>query len=63
MQKNENEDEYWYLGDVVRLKSGGPLMTITGFTCNEKENFLSCKWFDGGSVQEADFEPYEIIKN
>lgn len=30
------------LGDVVRLKSGGPMMTIYEMT----DNRISCKWFD-----------------
>jgi uncharacterized protein YodC (DUF2158 family) len=39
------------LGDVVRLKSGGPAMTVQGFdqfTC-------SCVWFNGSILKEDSF--------
>lgn len=66
MQKNKNEEEYWYLGDVVQLKSGGPAMTITGFTSNDSgddsDGLLTCRWFlnDGELLLEGEFKSYEI---
>lgn len=39
------------VGDTVRLKSGGPLMTISGVGENPSsgsrdENYWRCEWFD-----------------
>ena len=38
-------------GDVVRLKSGGPDMTVQEVMTGEVE----CVWFDGGQRMENDF--------
>lgn len=62
----EDECLNWYLGDVVQLKSGGPPMTITGFTSNESgddsDGLLTCRWFlNGGELLlEGEFKSYEI---
>jgi uncharacterized protein YodC (DUF2158 family) len=48
-------------GDVVRLKSGGPWMTITalggasGWTMSPA-HAASCRWFDGRKPQETVFD-------
>ena len=39
-------------GDVVQLKSGGPLMTIE--KVNEKNSYF-CVWFDGNSPATKSF--------
>ena len=42
-------------GDVVRLKSGGPKMTVLKL---EDETALACKWFDrNGKVHKDSFPP------
>jgi uncharacterized protein YodC (DUF2158 family) len=33
-------------GDVVRLKSGGPAMTVTQLNSAVMENGADCQWFD-----------------
>ena len=38
-------------GDVVRLKSGGPKMVITGGTFGN----LKCAWFEGSILHEGQF--------
>lgn len=49
-------------GDVVRLKSGGPQMTITalddysGMTGMGPKEGAACVWFDGKSQKEAVFD-------
>lgn len=35
------------LGDIVQLKSGGPKMTVNGFTGTKQP---MCAWFDGSNV-------------
>jgi uncharacterized protein YodC (DUF2158 family) len=44
------------IGDLVLLKSGGPLMTVTDF--NEK---IECSWFDGKKKQSGWF-PAEALE-
>lgn len=46
--------ETFGLGDVVRLKSGGPAMTV-----NEKAQAggLVCVWFAGDDVRHHTFRP------
>lgn len=41
------------IGDVVRLKSGGPMMTVNGYV-NGKP---LCCWFVQGQVVSAGFSP------
>ena len=49
-------------GDIVRLKSTGPKMTVKGFTWNQaKDEFytdrVDCVWFDDkGNLREAAFD-------
>lgn len=38
------------VGDKVKLKSGGPKMTVTQVY---PEGRVECTWFDGGTVQTA----------
>ena len=48
------------IGSVVRLRSGGPEMTIESLIHYEEENvpdtFL-CQWFVGGTLQSEVFAP------
>jgi uncharacterized protein YodC (DUF2158 family) len=54
------------IGDVVKLKSGGPLMTVTnpGSTTGEHA-VVSCSWFDGTTPHASVFPPdtLEIVEN
>ena len=34
-------------GDLVRLKSGGPLMTVEN---HRKDDMIEVRWFDGASL-------------
>jgi uncharacterized protein YodC (DUF2158 family) len=43
-------------GDVVKLKSGGPYMTVQSVGMNE----VSCKWFDDLEVKQAHFCPESL---
>jgi uncharacterized protein YodC (DUF2158 family) len=46
------------VGDTVKLKSGGPLMTVTnpGGQTGGK-TVVSCTWFDGSEVKASVFPP------
>jgi uncharacterized protein YodC (DUF2158 family) len=46
------------VGDVVRLKSGGPDMTVVGVISKE---LLMCNWFDGQTVKASHF-PHEALQ-
>ena len=35
------------VGDTVRLKSGGPLMTVTAYIERDGEPKVWCSWFEG----------------
>ena len=41
-------------GDVVRLKSGGPAMTLD-FIVEPSETHAMCSWFEGSKVQRRTF--------
>ena len=53
--------EQFQTGEVVRLKSGGPCMTITtvgtysGWTMRVADT-VSCRWFEGEKQQETVFD-------
>lgn len=42
------------VGDVVQLKSGGPMMTVYAVGTKEPVSVI-CKWFDGGELKEERF--------
>lgn len=45
-------------GDVVRLKSGGPKMTVAEI----REGRVLCQWFTGDKREIAGFEPATLVK-
>jgi uncharacterized protein YodC (DUF2158 family) len=48
------------IGDVVRLKSGGPKMTVLG----GNGNHWVCQWFNNAGLDEGAFaaEALELVK-
>ena len=48
------------VGDVVKLKSGGPKMTITNIS---PKNEVSCSWFDGNEKKNERFPLNTLSKN
>lgn len=48
----------WKVGDVVTLKGGGPIMTITNVDNGSKPY---CQWFISGKTEGATF-PAEALK-
>ena len=43
-------------GDVVKLKSGGPKMTVAMVTEDDDCAIVHCSWFDKNSLFEKDFD-------
>jgi len=45
------------VGDVVRLKSGGPPMTVTEVGKASEEPTIWCQWFEGADTKNGTFPP------
>ncbi len=46
-------------GDVVRLKSGGPNMTVEGV---DAQGNVNCVWFQGSVVKKQSFTAALLLK-
>jgi uncharacterized protein YodC (DUF2158 family) len=50
------------VGDVVKLKSGGPLMTITGTSVGpDRPTLFSCSWFDKDNHEQTGSFPADAL--
>lgn len=49
-------------GDIVKLKSGSPLMTVYGVKMNTLNQRILCQWFIGSILQADEFHPDMLIK-
>ena len=50
------------VGDVVKLRSGGPLMTVTGTSVgNDRPTLFTCSWFDKDNREQTSSFPAESI--
>jgi len=47
----------WKVGDTVRLKSGGPKMTVVGVGDNLGEPVVWCEWFYDNKKDSGTFPP------
>lgn len=49
-------------GDLVKIKSGGPIMTVENndLKINGKA-FIECVWFDGAVRQSARYHPAALV--
>ena len=45
------------IGDVVKLKSGGPSMTVTGIYHHGSGVVMNCEWFVNDEDHSAYFPP------
>jgi uncharacterized protein YodC (DUF2158 family) len=51
------------IGDVVQLKSGGPIMTVTGFGKDNNANErVNCTWFDDKDNEKNGAYPAEALQ-
>jgi uncharacterized protein YodC (DUF2158 family) len=48
------EEQKFKRGDVVRLKSGSPKMTVAGYDPEDGAN-VTCTWFSNKELQEQSF--------
>lgn len=51
-------------GDVVKLKSGGPNMTVHGYSAvisNHESKNVMCKWFAGAKSESCTFHEDMLI--
>lgn len=48
------------VGAVVRLKSGGPRMTVRSVGNYNEGRLASCDWFVGGEAKQAFFPPTSL---
>jgi uncharacterized protein YodC (DUF2158 family) len=53
-----NQYEDFNVGDVVRLKSGGPDMTVD----NASSSRIICNWFEGVIMHTAEFDQGTLEK-
>jgi uncharacterized protein YodC (DUF2158 family) len=50
------------IGDVVKLKSGGPHMTITGTSVGpDRPTLFSCSWFDKDNREQNGSYPADAL--
>jgi uncharacterized protein YodC (DUF2158 family) len=59
-------EQSFKIGDVVRLKSGGPKMTIDRFTFNhatkkDNKDIVECVWFDNLKLNREIFNVSVLI--
>lgn len=50
-------DSRFNTGDVVRLKSGGPWMTVGG---GAPPGGVHCQWFEGTSLMQGNFRAEQL---
>lgn len=55
--------EQLVVGDVVRLKSGGPVMTVTTVGERYGTPTIWCTWFDQKGNQTGTFPPAALRKD
>jgi uncharacterized protein YodC (DUF2158 family) len=52
------------VGDVVKLKSGGPLMTVTGTSVGpDRPTLFTCSWFDKDNHEQTGSFPADALSD
>ncbi len=57
-KKPEEEKREFEVGEIVQLKSGGPLMTIKEW-CRVYKGW-TCQWFEGQRLRDASFAENQL---
>lgn len=60
MAKYEEKKKEFEVGDLVRLKSGGPDMTVKEWSRVYKA--WECQWFDGKRLRDAPFTEDQLVR-
>jgi uncharacterized protein YodC (DUF2158 family) len=47
--------EAFQVGDLVKLRSGGPKMTVQSVNAGQEDQLVHCVWFEQGSPQSHTF--------
>lgn len=48
-------------GDIVKLKSGGPPMTVKELGPEDRGGEYLCEWFSGSTLKSSNFAPDSLI--
>ena len=48
------------VGTTVKLKSGGPDMTVKGILNTSNGPIIRCQWFAGKKLESGDFAPESL---
>jgi|HubBroStandDraft_3_1064219.scaffolds.fasta_scaffold2442210_1 uncharacterized protein YodC (DUF2158 family) len=51
----------WNIGDTVKLKSGGPIMTVSRMGREMGHSVVVCVWFEGATKHQGGF-PEESLE-
>ena len=49
------------IGDLVKLKSGGPKMTVTRVDNLGIRTIVRCTWFAGSKKEQGEFPPEALV--
>lgn len=57
-----NKKLAFVVGDVVRLRSGGPDMTVNSVPDGSFRNYYHCQWFAGKKLESGNFEEQQLLR-
>jgi uncharacterized protein YodC (DUF2158 family) len=54
-------DQKFYTGQTVKLKSGGPAMTVLGTNSFSLNSMYVCQWFAGKTLKTGEFPAQNLV--